>query len=91
MSPFFRHPCIDQPMFNPASCKRFTLLYIYLNRQLPDVASLRSVKLPVPMRRQFIEEFGKRRGRLIPLKAFLATGSTTALICKPLSEQRLSL
>lgn len=63
-----------------------SLLYIYLDKQLPDVDELKSVQLPIPMRiytrdKQPIAEFGELHRNLVKLnevpnlmvKAFLAT------------------
>lgn len=63
-----------------------SLFYIYLDKQLPDVEELKSVKLPIPMRiytqdGQPIAEFGELHRNLVRLnevpnlmvKAFLAT------------------
>ncbi len=63
-----------------------SLLYIYLDKQLPDVEELKSVQLPIPMRiytsdGQPIAEFGELHRNLVRLnevpnlmvKAFLAT------------------
>lgn len=63
-----------------------SLLYIYLDKQLPDVDELKSVQLPIPMRiytsdGQAIAEFGELHRNLVRLnevpnlmvKAFLAT------------------
>ena len=63
-----------------------SLLYIYLDKQLPDVEELKSVRLPIPMRiytsdGQPIAEFGELHRNLVRLnevpnlmvKAFLAT------------------
>lgn len=63
-----------------------SLLYIYLDKQLPDVDELKSVQLPIPMRiytndGQPIAEFGELHRNLVKLnevpnlmvKAFLAT------------------
>lgn len=63
-----------------------SLLYIYLDKQLPDVEELKSVQLPIPMRiytndGQPIAEFGELHRNLVKLnevpnlmvKAFLAT------------------
>jgi penicillin-binding protein 1A len=63
-----------------------SILYIYLDKQLPDVDELKSVQLPIPMRiytsdGQAIAEFGELHRNLVKLnevpnlmvKAFLAT------------------
>jgi penicillin-binding protein 1A len=63
-----------------------TCLFLYLNKQLPDVEELKSVQLPIPMRiytsdSQPIAEFGELHRNLVHLnevptlmvKAFLAT------------------
>ncbi len=63
-----------------------SILYIYLDRQLPDVDELKSVQLPIPMRiytsdGQAIAEFGELHRNLVRLnevpnlmlRAFLAT------------------
>lgn len=63
-----------------------SLLYLYLDKQLPDVDELKSVQLPIPMRiyssdGQPIAEFGELHRNLVKLdevpttmvKAFLAT------------------